>query len=238
MTSMSFMKASVVVIALMSCSKLPFKRNNQSSPSGPPSPPGENEVHWNSLTPVASLPGFRAFATSQPAPDARPAASVGGSCGAPAKAHVITAELNRDTPGHETIYVTTHGVAAVSNGQVVAATAAPTDCAQLGSEIVVAYAGHWHRGSSFPHNENRVVVVERFGTQVRQRLYYHHPRGRLTDSFSWVIEDSATPELKRSVSIHTDGDQLFTEAGPYHWVAEEARFVKGQKMSRAERKSF
>ena len=120
----------------------------------------------------------------------------------------------------------------------VAASIAPKDCGQLPSEFVVAYAGHWHSGSAFPQNEKQLVVVERVGTQTRQRLYYHWPKGQLTESFSWIIDDTATPGVKRSVTVVRGGDELATENGMFHWNAEAAKYDPGQKMSRSTRKSF
>lgn len=213
---------------------LPLKKRGTSSA---PRAPSENELHWERGAEIPTFKGFRSFATSQPSPTVD-VPGLDGPCGAPSSAHVLTAELHREAPEQETIYVTTHGIVAISQGQVVAATEPPTDCANLASEIVVAHAGFWSRGTSFPQNENRLVVLERVGTQVRQRLFYHWPKGRLTESFSWIIEDSTTPDVKRKMSANNDGDHIITETGPFHWVAAEARFVPGAKRNRATRKAF
>ena len=49
---------------------------------------------------------------------------------------------------------------------------------------------------------------------------------------AWVIADSATPDVKRSMQFSHHRDHLFTETGPFHWIPEQARFSAGEKRSR------
>ena len=122
---------------------------------------------------------------------------------------------------------------------VVASTAPVTDCAQLPSEIVAVHAGFWSKNSAFPNNPQQLVVIERVGTQTRQRLLYHWPIGTLTESFSFVIADTAAPDVARRMRMGGEGEEIYTEPhGVFHWESEQARFVPGQKMSRSTRKSF
>jgi hypothetical protein len=225
-----------VFLALAACSMIPLKKDRgSSSSSSAPAAPSENVLHWEKGTPIETLPGFRAFATSQPSPVPQ---GIDARCGAPATAHALTAEIHTESPGVETVYATTHGIVAVSQGQVVASSEPPADCNGLASEIVVAHAGFWSRNVAFPQNENRLVIVERVGTQLRQRLFTHWPKGRLTESFSGVIEDSATPGVKRTMSLGNDGEELFTEDAAFHWESQAARFIPGRKMNARQRNSF
>ena len=227
---------SVVLVCLAACSSMPFKRKN-SGGGGYQAPPGENELHWERGAVVDSFEGFRSYATGQVTSD--PVPGLESSCGAPTSAHVLVGEIAHTLAGTETVYVSTHGSVIVSSGQVVATTAPVTDCAQLPSEIVAVHAGFWSKNTAFPNNPQQLVVIDRVGTQTRQRLLYHWPLGTLTESFSFVIGDTATPDVARRMRIGREGEEIYTEPyGIFHWEAEQARFVPGQKMSRPSRKSF
>lgn len=228
--------AAIGLVCLAACSTLPFGKKSGGG-TRVVGPPGENEVHWERGAVIESFEGFRSYVTGQATAEVAP--GLAGACGAPSGAHVLDVEIAHTLPGIERVYVTTHGAVIVSDGQVVATTAAPADCAQVAQEVVAVHAGFWAKNTAFPGNPHHLVVIDRVGTQTRQRLFYHWPIGTLTESFSFVIADEAAPEVARRMRMGREGEELYTEPyGVFHWEAEQARFVPGQKMSRGTREAF
>lgn len=224
--------ASVILVCLAACKSMPWNQRGQYTRPGPT----ENELYWEQGAPVDTLDGFRSYATGQVA---EPIPALAGPCGMPASAHVLTVEMAHTLPGIETVHVSTHGAVIVSNGQVVAATA-PPDCTQLPSAIVAVHAGFLWKSGSLPDNPHQLVVVDRVGAQTRQRLLHHGPTGTLTETFSFVIADDATPDVARRMRIGNEGQEIYTDEphGVFHWDPDQNRYVRGPKMSRSRREAF
>lgn len=229
------MRMALVLVGLAACSTLPWKKQSGVTYRDPP---GENERHWETGAKVDTLEGFRSYVTG--VATAEVVVGLEGPCGKPSGAHVLDVEIAHTVPGIERVYVSTHGAVIVSEGRVIGATAPVADCGALPSEIVAVHAGFWAKGSAFPGNPHSLVVIDRVGTQTRQRLFTHWPIGTLTESFSFVIADEAEPGVARRMQFGLGGEELFTQGphGEYHWVSEESRFVPGRKMSKPTRKAF